>query len=196
MVLAAPVAAALAIPTALLMAVDPLQQPEVVAFLFGLGLLGTWANLIPAKLFEGRRGALARRVSLLASGAAVGLAGALLATVFDLADAGHTFYPGVGPGAIPFATAAAVYFALLPMAGGWGALTARDRKSRFRLWPLLRTTAAGGLLALALPFPQPWGLGAAVLTAAATQFVSPWDKKAAVYARYAARAAKRDRKTA
>ena len=196
MVLAAPVAAALAIPTALLMAVDPLQQPEVVAFLFGLGLLGAWANLIPAKLFEGRRGALARRASLLASGAAVGLAGALLATVFDLADADRAFYPGVGPGAMPFAGAATVYFALLPMAGGWGSLTARDRKSRFRLWPLLRTTAAGGLLALALPFPQPWGLGAAVLTAAATQFVSPWDKKAAVYARYAARAAKRGRKTA
>lgn len=191
MVLTAPVALALMVPVAILTDSGAVQL-EHAAFLFGMGLLGTWANLVPAKLFEGRGDSFLRRATFFASAVFVGLAGAALAMMFDLdGPAAPPFYPGV-----PYGPAFVAYFALLPMAGGWRSLSARERKSRFRIWPLLRTGAAGGVLALALPFPQPWGFGAAILTAAATQLVSPWDKKAAGYARYAARAAKRGRKAA
>ena len=55
MLLAAPLAALLAVPAALLLGVDVSSQPERVAFLFGMSLLGVWGSLVAAKLVEGRR---------------------------------------------------------------------------------------------------------------------------------------------
>ena len=73
-------------------------------------------------------------------------------------------------------------------------MAARDRKKRFRIFPIVKAGALAGLIGLVLPFPQPLGVGIAALTAAVIQAVSPWSQPAAVYARYAARAAKLQRK--
>ena len=73
-------------------------------------------------------------------------------------------------------------------------MAARDRKKRFRIFPIVKAGALGGLIGLALPFPEPWGMGIAALTAAVVQAVSPWSQPAAEYARYAARVSKLQRK--
>ena len=75
-------------------------------------------------------------------------------------------------------------------------MAVRDRRRKFGIFPVLKAGASAGVLGLALPFPQPWGLAIAALTAATVQVVSPWSKPAADYRRYAARAAKRSRKVA
>jgi hypothetical protein len=130
-----------------------------------------------------------RRPTFFIAAALAGLAAALLAAALDIA-------PGQTRFGTAFPLGSAAYLALVAPAGGWWSLAARDRKARFRIFPLLRSAAAGGLLALALPFPQPWGVCGAVLTAVVTQVASPWNKQAADYARYAARAAKARRKGA
>jgi hypothetical protein len=181
MVVAAPIALGLAVLSALLMEIAPERNPEQLALLFGLGLMGTWANLVPSKLFEGGQNAIARKAPYIATAALAGLAGAGLASALDIAT---------DPAPI------AGFSALLPLLGGWWWLTPRDRSRRFRIWPLLRTGVVAGLLAQALSIPPQYGVAAAVITAAATQIVSPWCKEAAVYSRYVARAAKTQRKVA
>jgi len=206
MVMAAPVAAVLAVPVALAMGVDPPSQPERYAFIFTLGLLGTWATLVPTKLFEGRKvHPSTRRLASLAVGALVGLAATAFASWTNLGTL-PTWDAGVDPRAVtdlgvsPLTfgqTAPAVaglYFGLVGLVAGWPWMAARDRKKRFRIFPVLKAGALAALIGLALPFPEPWGVGIAALTAAVVQAVSPWSEPAAVYSRYAARMVKLQRK--
>ena len=206
MVMAAPVAAVLAVPVTLMMGIDPPSQPEQFAFVFGLSLLGTWTTLAPSKLFEGRQvGTKARRLIGVVLGALVGLAGLRLSELLDLGalprwdiiasqinDPKLNQLFGIGGHASPLTFAGS--FGALSLLGGWPWMAARDRKKRFRIFPIVKAGALAGLIGLALPFPQPWGVGIAALTAAVVQAVSPWSQPAAVYARYAARAAKLQRK--
>jgi hypothetical protein len=196
MLWAAPLVALLSVPAAVLMDLDPARQPERAAFLFAMGLLGTWATLAVSKPFDGRGDSASRRALAVVAGALVGLAGTALAAALDVPFGPVRPGDAFGPREVAEPLAFAGYFALLQPVGGLWWLAARDRKARFRVWPLLRTAGAAGLLALALPVPQPYGLAAAVVSAAATQLVSPWSKEAAVYARYAARAANVRRKVA
>jgi hypothetical protein len=205
MLWAAPLTAVLSVPAALAFGVDPSARPEWVAFLFGMSLLGTWATLLPGKLLEGRTPSTrTRRVLYTAIGAAVGVVAAAFAGGVGLNSLpdwphpeGDSLLGGVlGSGWEPIPIGYAAYFGLLSLLGGTSWLSARDRKARLRIFPVVRAGAIAGLLGLLLPFPQPWGLGVAALTAIATQAVSPWSKPAATYARYAAREAKRARKFA
>lgn len=206
MVNAAPVAAVLALPVAFMLGVDPSGQPERYAFLFTMGLLGAWATLVPTKLLEGRDlSKSTRRLAVLGIGALVGLAATAFATWTNLGTL-PSWDAGIDPrvisdlGADPSwlgQTSPAVtglYFALVSLVGGWPWMAVRDRKKRFRIFPVLKAGALAGLIGLALPFPQPWGVGIAVLTAAVVQVVSPWSQPAATYARYAARVAKLQKK--
>ena len=77
----------------------------------------------------------------------------------------------------------AIYFGLAFFAIDWWKLSARDRKARFRVVPVVKTGLIGLLLGLLWPFPQPWGLGVIVLIAMVVQLVSPWSEAAAAYAR-------------
>jgi hypothetical protein len=194
MVWAAPVVALLSVPAAAMMEIDPTRHPEQAAFLFAMGLLATWATLAASKLFDGRGDSTTRRLFAMTAGALVGLVGSALAATLDLplTPARPDVLFGGGETGHPLAFAG--YFALLQPVGGLWWLSARDRARRFRVWPLLRSAGAAALLALALPVPQPYGVAAAVLTAAATQVVSPWSKEGAAYARYAAWAAKANAK--
>lgn len=185
MALAAPIAVAFTIPTAIAMDGDSALVTERAALLFGLTLLGTWATLIPGKIFEGKGDSITRRVSYLLAGACAGLIAAGLASALRVGPLGDwTPLPVAG------------VFALMQPAGGLWWLGTRDRKGKFRLWPLLRAGAAGGLLASALQFSPEFGLATGALTAAVSQIVSPWSRQAATYARYVERAAKYRRKVA
>jgi eukaryotic-like serine/threonine-protein kinase len=202
MVKAAPAAALLAILPVVLLGVDVPAHPENYAFLFGMTLLGTWATLVPTMLFEGGKAYPTFRKALgLALGTGVGVAAMGLVSLLDMGPMNSlwrtpaaTFIADLGmpvPGWNDVA-----YFSLLGLIGGWPWMAARDRRRRFGIFPVLKAGAFGGVLGLALPFPQPWGLAIAALTAATVQVVSPWSKPAADYRRYAARAAKRARKVA
>ena len=68
------------------------------------------------------------------------------------------------------------YFGLLSLLAGSPWLAARDRKTRFRVFPVLKTGAVAAILGLVLPFPQPWGLGIAAVTAIVTQAGQPLER--------------------
>ena len=202
MVKAAPVAALLAVLPVVLLGVDIPAHPEDYAYLFGVTLLATWVTLVPTKLFEGGKAhPTFRRMLGLLLGAGVGIVASGLATVLDMGPMNphwNTPLVSIGPdlGARTHEAGGVAYFALLGLVAGWARMAARDRRRRFRIFPVLKAGALSGVLGLALPFPQPWGLAIAMLTAATVQVVSPWSKPAALYRRYAARAAKRARKIA
>ena len=185
---AAPMVAALTLLATSVHDFDLTRNPERAAFLFGTSLLATWGVLVPAKMLEGRADTFTKRALFVGTGALVGVGASALAVAFDV---------GPWPGQ-PFAssgnfltTTGAFYFAALSAAGGWWNLSPRDRKARFRIWPLVRTGAAGALLVPVVALPPAYGLSAALITAVAVQAVSPWNKQAAAYARYAARAGRR-----
>lgn len=205
MLWAAPLAAILAVPASLMMDVDVATRPEQAAFLFGMSLLGTWGALLPTKLFEGRKIDLSiRRLVHLLTGGLVGLAGAALASWVELGTLNGwdlSIDPRLFDAALPVGTTSplsyALYFALLSLVAGTPWQSARDRRTRIGVFTFLKTTAVGGLLGLALPFPQqPWGLAIAGLTSLVTQGVSPWSSQSAVYSRYLARTEKARRKVA
>ena len=134
-----------------------------------------------------------RRVVFLLVGLALGGVGAALAwwTRLDLDPAWHLWVVDdaldlsrwVGSPGHPNPLAYAIYFGLAFFAIDWWKLSARDRKARFRVIPVVKTGLIGLLLGLLWPFPQPWGLGVIVLIAVIVQLVSPWSEAAAAYAR-------------
>jgi hypothetical protein len=200
MLWAAPLAALLAVPAYGLLGVELTRQPEQMAYLFGLTLLGTWGVLVPNKLWEGRTvDTTTRRLGYLAIGLVVGAIGLLLGnwTQLNLQSGmrvqfdspASAFRPYAGSLAHPNLLGYMTYFGILFGLNGWWKMTARGRGSRFRLSPVFKS----GLVALALgllwPFPQPWGVMIAVLVAMVTQLVSPWSESAAVYHRATGRSA-------
>ncbi len=137
MLWAAPLLALLTVPAAGLLGIDVSRDPQQVAFLYGMALLGTWTTLVPNKLLEARKiDGTNRRLIALVGGLLVGGVGLVLARTLRLglerqeaffADAGN-----LGP----------VYFgALYAIMGGWSSLVARDRTARFRIMPVLATAA-------------------------------------------------------
>ncbi len=80
MLWAAPVLALLAIPAVAALSIDPTRQPQELAFLYGMALLGTWTTLIHNKVFEARGSTRANRrllglgVGLLAGAVTIGMA--------------------------------------------------------------------------------------------------------------------------
>ncbi len=76
------------------------------------------------------------------------------------------------------------YFGLLGLfTGGWKSLAIRDRKARFRLFPIAWTALVAAVLAPISPALEPSNIAVAVSIAIVTQFVSPWSEAAAAYAR-------------
>lgn len=192
---AAPAAAILAMIASTANGADLFEQPERVAFLFGSTLLATWGALLPSRLLEGRMvSGKVRKALALTTGAVVGLATWGLAQGVDLGQLPRwdAIVDGsfLGP-ANPLTNAG--YFGLLFLLCDWPGLVARDRPRRFRLTPALKAGAVAGLLGLVLPFPQPWGLSIAAISALVAQSVSPWSEPAARYAQYLASVAKRSR---
>ena len=88
-----------------------------------------------------------------------------------------------------------VYFgALYAIMAGWSSLAARDRKSRFRIGPILWTALLAAMLIPFWPYDRQDGIAIAVLIATAVQLVSPWNEAAALYTRYVQASEKQERK--
>jgi hypothetical protein len=75
------------------------------------------------------------------------------------------------------------YFGGLFLINGWGKLAVRDRKARFRVWPVAVAGLCAALLWPVLPTTEPYGIAVAVVIATVTQLVSPWNEAAAAYNR-------------
>jgi len=189
MLWAAPVLALLMIPAAAVLGIEPGHHPQELAYLYGMALLGTWTTLIPGKVLETRRlDRTSRRLVALAAGVLLGGAGLVLARSVRLdLNLQREFFAnprGLAP----------VYFGLLyGITAGWASLTARDRKSRFRILPVLGTALLSAALFPFWPYDRPDGIAIATLIATTVQVVSPWNKAAALYARYVRASGKQKR---
>jgi hypothetical protein len=194
MLWAAPLVALLAVPTGALLGIDMTAQPQQLAYLAGMALLGVWGILIPAKAMEGRAiDATTRRLVFLGVGVALGAVGLGLtewvrvgltpgSALRDVHVDMNRIMTWFDRGNLPLRHLS--YFGLLYAANGWWKLTARDRKARFRFWPTLLATAIGAALLPFWPYEQPEGVAVAALIAVVTQLVSPWSERAAAYARW------------
>ncbi len=161
-----------------------------LAYLVGLGLLGTWGTLIASKALEGRAlDPATRRVILVGLGVLVGGAGLVLGewARVRVAPHGSDFRVQIGSRGFPVPGEALrylAYFGLLFLANdGWARLAARDRKARFRVWPIATTGLIAALLYPIWPYAEPYGPASAALIAVAVQLASPWNEAAAAYAR-------------
>jgi hypothetical protein len=198
MLWAAPLCALLALPTAAMLGIMPADEPERLAYLIVMSLLGTWSVLVAGKAGEGRRlDPATRRMLYLAIGLLLGTAGLFFGQAFQFQPlpSGPRGVP-VATGVVPWLVGAVRpqellaleslgYFGGLFLINGWGKLAVRDRKARFRVWPLLVAGFCAALLWPILPTVQPYGIAVAVLIATVTQLVSPWNEAAAAYARWA-----------
>ncbi len=179
------------------------QNPIQFAYLFGMLLIGTWAVLIPSKLWEPRHDSRwGQRFSYLAIGACVGLAGTALArwtflspSPVDLVplDSAPVEFLDTGIRMYPTAFSFIGFLALAFAANGWWKLTSRDRWRRVRLWPILKAGGLTAVLGVLWPAPQPWGILLIAVIALIVQLVSPWSRSAALYAAWANTARPRDR---
>jgi hypothetical protein len=193
----APLVALLAVPAAAVLGIDVTAQPQQLAYLAGMALLGVWGILVPAKAMEGRKiDTTTKRLVFLVVGLGLGASGLVLTewvrvgltpgnALRDLHSPEWALESVTGwleRGNLPLRYLS--YFGLLYAANGWWKLTARDRKARFRLWPTALATAIGAFLLPFWPYQQPDGVAVAALVAVVTQLVSPWSESAATYARW------------
>jgi hypothetical protein len=198
MLWAAPLCALLALPAAGMLGILPADEPERLAYLIVMSLLSTWSLLVAGKASEGRSlDPATRRMLYLGIGLLVGTAGLLF-------DQAFRFQPlPTGPRGIPIATGVVPwlvgamrpnellaleslgYFGGLFLINGWGKLAVRNRRSRFRVWPIVVAGLCAAVLWPVLPTAEPYGIAVAVVIATVTQLVSPWNEAAAAYARWA-----------
>jgi hypothetical protein len=204
MLWAAPATALLAVIAALSLGIDIFARPEQAVYLYTTTLLGTWGVLLPARALEGRKvDVKVRKLIYLVIGVLVGLAVWVLAGWLGIGPlptwetgSSEVFRDVAGPAPAPRALGYATYFGLVYLLLGWSRMTARDRDRRFRIVPAAKAALVAGLLGVLWPSPQPMLLTAVGLTALVAQSVTPWSAPAAAYARYAARAARANRRIA
>jgi hypothetical protein len=190
MVWAAPVVALLVLPAATLLGINIDANLEQIAYLYGLSLLGTWAAMVPAKVFENRPiNTAARRLLALVAGLSVGAVAIVLGRFLQLGlPLRHEHF--ANPQDLEPLYFGAVYLA----SAGWYGLAARDRKRRFRVMPLLWTALLATLLAPLWPYQRFDGVAIAAIIAATVQVVSPRSEQASRYAIYAREIEKRNRR--
>lgn len=170
------------------------QNPPQLAFLFIMMLLGTWAVLIPEKLWETRQVRWgARRLAMVLVGLALGALGVALANWTRLSDAPVWMNEGAYPAELvrwsshadlPKLTAGvgfAGFMAILYGVLSWTKVTARDRWARFRFLPVIKAGLAAGVLGAFIPGSQGWCVLLIVMITILAQVVSPWSRESAAY---------------
>jgi hypothetical protein len=180
MLWAAAIVAVLTLPSAVALGIDFEGNPSQVAYLYGLGLAGTWIVLGLNKLFENRSiDGSARRLTALLAGLILGAIAVALGWAVQLDVPLEHQYISNPQKLEPF------YFgALYAASTGWCGLASRDRRRRFRLMPLVWTGLMATLLVPLWPYKRLDGIAVALLIATTTQIVSPWSEQASRYARY------------
>jgi eukaryotic-like serine/threonine-protein kinase len=196
MLWAAPWAALGSLMAGALMQVDLTRRPQDLGFLFATTLLGSWAVMASNKFVEGNAEGdqTTRRVIQLIAGALFGLFAQLLSgwmlvdpsaqanasstlVLFD-----HRYTLASATGLLGYAT----YFGLVGLAVDWWTMTDRDRKSRFRVLPILKSGLLAAIPALLFfpPVAHPYAIPAVLLTSVIVQLASPWNEAAARYTAY------------
>ena len=190
MLWATPLLALLMVPAPSLLGIDVSADPQQLAYLFGMALLGTWTALIPNKAIEPRRfDKTTKRLIALGGGLLLGVVGALLARNVQLGvNVQNAFF------AEPRNLETIYFGGLFALTTGWLPATVRDRKVRFRLGPILWTALLATMLIPFWPYERWDGVYIAVLIAAVVQLVSPWNEAAAAYAQYVRASEKQRRK--
>lgn len=167
--------------------------------LVGASLLGAWSLLIPTKFWEGRTiDPATRRFTLGAIGMAVG---AVLMTAVDwtnlvLPDPFVRFAESdpvdlwTGMTGLDQQRVATIgplfYFGLVFAIGPWSKLVARDRRRRFRVWPVIWIGLLGFVVAQVVPAPVAMGVASVMLITIVLQLVSPRSEEAARYSQFVA----------
>jgi hypothetical protein len=184
MLLAALVMAALCVVMALFLPSQP--QWNQLAWLGLVGTIGSWAIIIPSKLWETRAGEpMMRRFVLLLIGLGLGLA-AYAVDVFLLAQPqwmivelpasameGYQrslFSDSMAPNLKGYLAYCAFLFPVLR----WWKQADPLRPARLSLWPVLCVAFWAWVLHVAWPFPQPWGVMLAVAISVTVQLATPW----------------------
>jgi hypothetical protein len=162
------------------------MAPQLWAWLTLVGIVGTWAVLIPSKLWEGRQGeAVLRRFVLLVVGLAVGVFAAGAASFLRVSlpygseqflrlhnyglplDA---FYHGSKPLALAYM---AVFGTLFPTIRWWRQADPL-RRTRLSLWSVFVSVLVACVVAALWLFPQAWLMMAACVISVSVQLASPW----------------------
>jgi len=188
MVWAAPVVALLVLPATALLGIKIDANPEQIAYLYGLSLLGTWAAMVPSKVFENRPiDGFARRLLALVAGLFVGAVAIVLGRILHLGLPLRSEYFASPQDLEP------LYFGAMYLASaGWYRLAARDRRRRFRVMPLVWTVLLAAVLVPLWPYQRRDGVAIAAIIAATLQVVSPRSEQASRYAMYARETKKRN----
>jgi len=163
-------------------------KPEQFAWLLLVSLTGTWAVLIPAKLWEGVRGEpIIRRFLLMVLGIGVGVIAFGLATVLMAGLPSESGFPASPDFRLPpsfyaidgrpLMMAYVACFGTLFLLMQWWRQADPLRPARLSLWALLLSVIVAGFVAMAWQFPQPWLPMVAGTMSVATQLASPWHRK-------------------
>jgi len=155
-----------------------------------MGLVGTWATLIPNKIFENRSIDMStRRLISMVTGLIVGALAIFLGRSLQLGlPLDHDFFSN------PQDLEPMYFSAMYGASAGWYGLAARDRRKRFRLLPLAWTALLATMLVPLWPYARFDGIAVAALIAATTQIVSPWSEHSSRYAQYVRMTQKQNRK--
>jgi hypothetical protein len=162
-----------------------LVAKEQYAWLTLVSVLGSWAVLIPAKLWEGTFGdQTLRRVAMLVIGLALGAAAYLSAEmllitfpdspglhVVNSHNLGGRFYDPKGS---PLLYAYLAYFGALFSAVRWWKQADPLRRTRLSVWNTGMCVFAAWVVDWIWAFPQPWGLMVAAIISISVQLVSPF----------------------
>jgi hypothetical protein len=184
MILAAAIGAIMSVVVVLLRG-DATIAREQYAWLAGVSVLGSWAVLIPSKLWEGTPGdQTLRRVTMLVMGLLVGAAAYLAADTlmvpfgdsprFHVAEGqpvAGKFYDVKGA---PLMQAYLAYFGALFVLVRWWKQADPLRCTRLSLWATGLSVLAAGVVDAIWTFPQPWGLMVAAIISVSVQLVSPF----------------------
>ncbi len=153
-----------------------------------VSLAGSWALLLPAKLWEGQSGEPAlRRFLMLLIGLAVGLVAFAVDRIYLVGPRDSHAIPDpfahtmnfIGQNTLYDAGGLSVstyliYFGFLMLILRWWKLADPLRSARVSVWATVVCVFWAYLLSLFWPFPQPWGFMIAATIAIAVQLASAW----------------------
>ena len=161
-------------------------EPNLYAWLAASSVLGSWAVLIPAKLWEGQRGdAVLRRFVMLVIGLVYGAASFVLAnfllidlhfdrkfgSIVDYRNFGSDFFSDSGS---PRILAYLAFFGFMFVIVRWWRQADPLRSTRLSIWHTAVAVVLSWLVAGFWAFPQPWGLMLAATIAISVQLAAPW----------------------
>jgi hypothetical protein len=183
MLLAALIGTVMSVVAVLLRGENVIER-EQYAWLTMTSVLGAWAVLVPAKLWEGTRGdQTLRRVTMLVIGLGVGAAayGAshlLLVSFPDSAEMhqftevnlSEKFYDASGT---PQLGAYLAYFGAMFVAIRWWRQADPLRRTRLSVWSVGLCVLGAWVVDWIWRFPQPWGVMVAAIVSTSVQLVSP-----------------------